>query len=188
MTEKFKKFISELVEIKEQDMNKIMSCISVHNVKRNTIILSQGEVCSKIYFLATGCLRTYYITKEGQEKTRLVSFDNTIVTALTSFTTQNPSVEHIDALEDSELLEMSQTDFFMLIDEIPAWELFYRKILELAFAFQNSRIEDLVTLSAKDRYGKLLNDRPHYIQRLSNKVVVSYLGISQETLSRLKSK
>lgn len=188
MTDIFKDFITELAEINEQDMNRIMSCISVYKVKRNTIILSQGEVCDKFYFLEKGCMRTYYITEEGQEKTRLISFDNTPVTVLTSFINLKPSVEYIDTLEDSELLSMSQADFFRLLDEIPSWALFYRKILELAFAFQNNRIEDLVTLSAKERYEKLLKERPHYIQRLSNKIVASYLGISQETLSRLKSK
>lgn len=188
MTDIFKDFITKLAEVNEQDMNRIMSCTTAHKVKRNTIILSQGEVCNNFYFLETGCMRTYYITKEGQEKTRLISFDNTPVTVLTSFINQKPSVEYIDALEDSELLSISHDDFFKLLNEIPSWALFYQKILELAFAFQNNRIEDLVTLSAKERYEKLVKDRPHYIQRLSNRVVATYLGISQETLSRLKSK
>ncbi len=188
MTDIFKDFITKLAEVNKQDMNRIMSCITTHKVKRNTIILSQGEVCTQFYFLEKGCMRTYYITKEGQEKTRLISFDNSPVTALTSFITQKPSVEYIDALEDSELLSISHADFVILLDEIPSWALFYRKMLELAFAFQNNRIEDLVTLSAKERYEKLLKEQPHYIQRLSNRVVATYLGISQETLSRLKSK
>lgn len=188
MTDIFRDFITKLAEVNKQDMNRIMSCITTHKVKRNTIILSQGEVCTNFYFLEKGCMRTYYITKEGQEKTRLVSFDNTPVTALTSFINQKPSVEYIDALEDSELLSISHDDFFILLNEIPSWALFYRKMLELAFTFQNNRIEDLVTLSAKDRYEKLLKEQPHYIQRLSNRVVATYLGISQETLSRLKSK
>lgn len=188
MTDIFKDFITELAKVNKQDMDRIMSCIHTHKVKRNTIILSQGEVCSHFYFLEKGCMRTYYITQDGQEKTRLISFDNTPITALTSFINQKPSVEYIDALEDSEILSISHNDFFILLDEIPSWALFYRKNLELAFAFQNNRIEDLVTLSAKERYEKLLKDRPHYIQRLSNRVVASYLGISQETLSRLKSK
>jgi CRP-like cAMP-binding protein len=188
MTDIFKDFITELAKVNKKDMDRILSCVNTYKVKRNTIILSQGEVCNYFYFLEKGCMRTYYVTKEGLEKTRLVSFDNTPVTALTSFITQKPSLEYIDALEDSELLSISYTDFFMLLDEIPSWGLFYRKMLELAFAFQNSRIEDLVTLSAKERYEKLLKEQPHYIRRLSNRVVATYLGISQETLSRLKSK
>lgn len=188
MTDIFKDFIFELAEVNKQDMNRIISCITTHKIKRNTIILYQGEVCNHFYFLEKGCMRTYYITQDGQEKTRLISFDNTPVTALTSFINQKPSVEYIDALEDSELLSISHDDFFTLVNEIPSWGLFYRRMLELAFTFQNNRIEDLVTLSAKDRYEKLLKDRPHYIQRLSNRIVASYLGISQETLSRLKSK
>ena len=93
MTDIFKDFIIELAEVNKQDMNKIMSCITTHKVKRNTIVLSQGEVCTNFYFLEKGCMRTYYITEEGQEKTRLISFDNTPVTALISFINQKPSVE-----------------------------------------------------------------------------------------------
>ena len=188
MTEIFKQFITQLVIIEEQDLNKIIANFKHQKVKRNAIILSQGEVCTHFYFLITGCVRTYYITKEGQEKTRLISFDNNPVTALTSFITQKPSVEFIDALEDSELLSMSQADFFRFINEFPGWATFYQKMLEFAFTFQNNRIEDLVTLSAKERYEKLLKERPHYIQRLSNRIVATYLDISQETLSRIKSK
>lgn len=188
MINKAKEFISQLVTIPEDDLNRILDCFTYLKAERNTILLSQGEVCSKFYLLLSGCSRTYYITKEGQEKTRLISFDTTPITSLTSFVTQKPSVEFIDVLEDSELLFISQSEFFRFVNEIPNFALFYQKILELAFAFQNNRIEDLVTLSAKDRYEKLLKEHPNYIQRLSNRIVATYLGISQETLSRLKSK
>jgi CRP-like cAMP-binding protein len=75
-----------------------------------------------------------------------------------------------------------------LVSAIPQWEKFYRTLLEMAYLFQNKKIENLVTLSAKQRYGNLMTETPIYIQRLSNKILASYLNITQETLSRLKSK
>ncbi len=68
------------------------------------------------------------------------------------------------------------------------WKIFYQRILEMAYSFQNKKIEGLVTLSAKQRYELLLKETPILVQKLSNKILASYLDIAQETLSRLKSK
>jgi CRP-like cAMP-binding protein len=93
----------------------------------------------------------------------------------------------VESLENSELLVINQHDFFHLVATIPEWEKFYRKILELAYLAQNRRLENLVTLTAKQRYENVLKENPIYIQRLSNRILASYLNITQETLSRLKS-
>ena len=69
-----------------------------------------------------------------------------------------------------------------------SWKIFYQRILEMAYSFQNRKIEQLVTLTAKQRYDNVLEENPILIQRLSNRVLASYLGIREETLSRLKSK
>ncbi|HSH64493.1 MAG TPA: Crp/Fnr family transcriptional regulator, partial [Bacteroidia bacterium] len=97
------------------------------------------------------------------------------------------SFEFIDALEDSQLLAISRDDFFKLNDELNEWKLFYQRILEMAYSFQNRKIESLVTTSARQRYENLMKDNPVLVQRLSNKVLASYLDIREETLSRLKS-
>lgn len=188
MIEQFKHLVGHDINISDESLNRIAACFVPEKVKRNTLLLTQSDVCKKFYYLHTGCIRTFYITKEGQEKTRKILFENSVFTALLSFITQQPHLEFMDVLEDSQLLSMSHKDFFDLIDEIPEWELFYRKLLEHTFVFQNKKIEDLVTLSAKERYDKLMRENPHYIQRLSNRVISTYLNISQETLSRLKSK
>lgn len=114
--------------------------------------------------------------------------DFTIGTALTSFIAQKPSFEFIEVLDDSELLAISHHDFYLLLNEINHWKTFYQKILEMAYSFQNRKIEDLVTLTATQRYQKILKETPILIQRLSNRVLASYLDIKPETLSRLKSR
>ena len=111
-----------------------------------------------------------------------------IATALSSFISQQPSFEFVDALEKSELLYISHSNFYGLVNEMPEWEKFYLKLLEFAYLYQNKKIEELVTLSAIKRYAILMKEHPIYIQRLSNKILASYLDITQETLSRLKSK
>ena len=151
-------------------------------------MLSEGEVCKEFYYIQKGCLRTYFLTRQGNEKTRLVTLDCSIGTALTSFISQKPSFEFIDVLEDTELFAINHTDFYKLNKDLIHWKVFYQRILEMAYSFQNKSFENLVTLTAKQRFEQVLNTNPILVQRLSNKVLASYLDITQETLSRLKSK
>jgi len=113
--------------------------------------------------------------------------DNHIGTALTSFISQKSSIEFIEALDDTELLAINHADFYRFNKEMDSWKNFYQRILEMAYSFQNRKIEQLVTLTAKQRYDNVLKENPLLIQRLSNRVLASYLDIREETLSRLKS-
>ncbi len=172
----------------EQQLDMIVDRFKPGLVNKNEILLSEGDTCNSFYYVDKGCIRTYYLAKNGEEKTRYIMPEQHIGTALTSFIYQKPSFEAIDALEHTELLRISHDDFYRLLKEIPAWNEFYVKMLEMAYAFQNRKIESMVTLSAKQRYNELLSENPALIQRVSNKVLASYLDIRQETLSRLKSR
>lgn len=188
MTEKLKHYIKLNTNLDGNQIDKIAACFKLKTFKRNTILLLEGEICKELYFVHSGCIRTYYITKQGHEKTRYVAFDGSIATSISSFISQQQSFEFVDTLEDSELYAINHRDFYQLVSDIPQWERFYRTLLEMAYLYQNKKIENLVTLSAKQRYDKLMTENPIYIQRLSNKILASYLDITQETLSRLKSK
>ncbi|MBO9637343.1 MAG: Crp/Fnr family transcriptional regulator, partial [Siphonobacter aquaeclarae] len=91
-------------------------------------------------------------------------------------------------LEESELLAISGYDFQRLLAEIPSWEFFYRQYLELAYVTNTNRLMSFITLDAAARYRLLLQEKPEIVRRLPNQVVASYLRISPETLSRLKSR
>jgi len=182
------KYLQLNTSISDYILDEIVSHFKPSTVKKNTILLSQGETSNKLYFVNKGCIRTYYITEQGHEKTRFIAFEGMIATSLTSFISQQPSFEFVDALENSELLYISHRDFYKLTNDFPDWGKFYVKLLEFAYVYQNKKIEELVTLSAGERYAILMKQHPGYIQRLSNKVLASYLDITQETLSRLKSK
>ena len=171
-----------------KELDKVVDCFNPRLIKKNEIILHEGSISKEFYFINSGCIRTYFITKQGHEKTRYLMIEPSIGTALTSFISQKPSFEFIDALEKTEVLAISHKDFYRLTDEIPQWKSFYLKIMEMAYSFQNRKIESLVTLSAKERYSQLIKENPKVVQRLSNKIIASYLDIKQETLSRLKSK
>lgn len=188
MVEKLKYHLRIKTGLDELTLDKIASYVKFRKVKKSTFLVSQGEVCNHLYFIHSGCIRTYYLTQEGNEKTRHVAFENSIVTAFSSFVSQQPSFEFVDVLEDSELFSISHKDFYQLAVDIPEWEKFYTRFLEMAYIEQNKKIEARVTLTAKQRYERLSIEQPVFLQRLSNKILASYLDIREETLSRLKSK
>lgn len=185
---KLKNYLRSNKNFEENKIDQILNCFTLKTVKKNTILLSAGDISKELYFVDSGSVRSFYITKQGHEKTRFVAFENSIITSLSSFISQEQSFEYVEALENSELYTISHKDFYQLISDIPQFGNFYRKYLEMAYLYQNKKIENLVTLSAKQRYDNLIAEKPIYIQRLSNKILASYLDITQETLSRLKSK
>ena len=188
MTDKLKIVLKMFADFEEHELEKISDCFKPKSVKKNDILLHEGSVCKEFYFIHTGCVRTFFIDKNGHEKTRYVMLDNHIGTALTSFISQKPSIEFLETLDDTELLAISYSNFFRLNEEMVSWKIFYQRILEMAYSFQNKKIEKLTTLTAKQRYDNVLKENPVLIQRLSNRVLASYLDIREETLSRLKSK
>lgn len=188
MIEGLKEVLQYIAPFQKAELEEIVFCFKPKQVKKKASLLSDREVCKEFYYIHKGCIRTYFITRQGDEKTRYIMQEKHIGTAFASFISQTPSYEAIDALEDSELLTISYNDFYRLNKEIPGWRIFYQKILEMAYTFQNKKIETMVTLSAKERYIKLLEENPALILRLSNKILASYLDVREETLSRLKSK
>ncbi len=188
MHDPLKNLLKYITPFEESELTEIVQYFKPRTLKKNTLIHSAGNICKEFYFIKKGCIRTYFIDKKGQEKTRYVMLDNHIGTSFASFINQAPSIEFVDGLEDTELFVISHTDFYRLNSEMPHWKDFYQKILEMAYTFQTQSFENLTTLTAKERYDKVLKEKPILVQRLSNKVLSSYLDISQETLSRLKSK
>ena len=183
-----KRYIQINVPVEPKQLDSMVKLFKPKTVKRNSILLSAGDVSRELYFVNKGVIRTYYISRGGNQRTRYFAFDGIVGTALSSFITQQPSFEFVDALEDSELLCISRDSFYRLVDEMPEWANYYRKLLEFAYSYQNKQIENLVTLSAGERYDDIMKNHPEYIQRLPNHILASYLDMSQETLSRLKTK
>jgi CRP-like cAMP-binding protein len=168
-----------------------LDCIEQHftpkQVKKNQILVREGSICKTFYYVRKGCLRTYFTDKNGRDKTRYIMADHHLGTALSSFITQRPSLEFLEAIEHSELLTISHDSFYELNNKLNGWKQFYQKILEMAYTFQNRKIEALTTLTAQQRYNQLMLEHPALSHRVTNKVLASYLDIREETLSRLKS-
>jgi CRP-like cAMP-binding protein len=187
MPEVLKRYLSHNASIGNAELDVIARYFKPIKAKRGTLLCSQGEVCNKLYFINKGSLRVYYLSEQGQERTRFFAFEGMVATSLAGFISGEASFEFVEALEDAELLAITRADFFKLTEELTSFKDFYCRLLESAYIHNNRRLESTVTLSAMERYRQLLAQNPRVVQRVPNKIVASYLDISPETLSRLKS-
>ncbi|EOZ99231.1 cAMP-binding protein [Indibacter alkaliphilus LW1] len=156
--------------------------------KRNEYLLREGEVCKYNYFVISGCMRLFTTNKEGVENTRYIAFEGKFGTSFTSLITGLPAFENIQSLEKNTVLQIRKDDFYTLVETEPSVNKVYRNILESAYITTQRRIYDFQGKDSLERVQWLLKNQPKILNRISNKVVASYLGITPYTLSRLKSK
>lgn len=181
-------FIKKNIEIETEELKIVLPYFKTIKKSKNDILLSNGKNSQVSYFVKKGCLRLYYIDEEGKDITRYIAFENQFATELVSFISNEPAQETIQVIEDSELLYITHDDFRHLMRSIPKWREFYTRYLEKAYVNNSKRLISFTTLDASERYKQLFQINPNIVKRLPNKIVASYINISQETLSRIKSK
>jgi CRP-like cAMP-binding protein len=188
MYEQLVTYIRERIHISNEDLDRVLSCYKPLQLKKHEILLSEGDPSRRMFFVLQGCLRVFFIKEDGTEVTRRIVFENNFSTTLVGFITRQPSLEYTQALEPTTLLYITRDEFYALLDSIPDWEKFYRQYLEHAYVNNTNRLMSFITQDAVERYRQLLQENPEIVRRLPNRIVASYLNISPETLSRLKSR
>jgi CRP-like cAMP-binding protein len=181
-------YIKRTINVTDEELAIILSYFKPLKQNKNDYLLSEGQTSQRTYFVGKGCLRIFFVNEEGKDSTRYIAFENQFATALVSFITEQPSKEFIQAIEPSELLYINHFDFKYLMEIVPKWRQFYCNYLEKAYVNNTNRLMSFTTQDALERYLQLLKINPAVVSRLPNKIVASYINVSQETLSRLKSK
>jgi CRP-like cAMP-binding protein len=187
MTEKLKTYFANNFQTTTAEIEQVVSAFKEKSVKKNETLISKGDICRYAFFVCKGSVRAYFIDDDGQEATRYIALENQFITTIHSFISQTPTNEFLEATEKAELLQISYNDFKKIIEETTLGRDLYNKQLEVAYIANHRRLESFLKMSAKQRYDFLLQTNPAIIQRLSNKIVASYLGITQESLSRIKA-
>lgn len=158
------------------------------SAKKGDILVLHGSICDQLYVLQKGIAKQYRYKENGTEHITWFSFENDLVTSYASFVTQKTSKEEIAVIEDCEYIHISREDCYYLAEKHHAVETFFREMLEIYFIQSDERLFFLQALSAKQKYNYVLQHMPHFIQRLPQKELSSFLGITRETLSRIRKK
>ena len=161
--------------------------LKIKKLRKKQYLLQEGEISRYEYFVNKGCLRTYSIDEKGQEHIVQFAIEDWWTGDMYSFLTQTPGLYTIDALEDSELFCLEKNALEELYTKIPKFEKFFRHLLQNAFIAGQRRIIESMSLAADQRYCKFIEQYPLMEKRLPLKQIASYLGITPESLSRIRS-
>lgn len=178
--------ISKVIPISkelEAEINRVSKKVKF---KKGEAIIEVGERCSNLYFIEKGLVRGYYFD-EAKEITGWFAKENEFATSFYSFIAKEPSSETIQVLEDCELIALSYTALQNLYTKFPETERIGRIITESYYIKLEERILNIQFKTAKERYDKLVASNPSLLQRASLGQIATYLGITQETLSRIRS-
>lgn len=156
------------------------------NLPKRHHLLREGQIANKIYFINHGFARAYHLTRQGRECTSWFMGQGDLMISVYSFYTQRPAAENIELLEDSELLSMKWNQLQAIYAEFPEYNFTGRLVTEKYYMLSEERTILLRTSTARERYEKLLEMHPGITQRASLGQLASYLGITPETLSRVR--
>jgi CRP-like cAMP-binding protein len=179
--------MNSLYPMKAEVADKIRSLAKIMTYKAGDLILKEGQVCNRACLVVKGLTRSYYMS-EGVDITSRFMEEGFIVTSWPSYYTQKPGNEFIEAVEDSTLGCLSYSDIQRLYIDFPEFNINGRKQTEYAFYLSEQRTLLLRKHTAEEKYINFLNNHPTLMQRVPLKHIATYLGISEETLSRVRTK
>ena len=187
MKEILRSYLAEKhVVLTEEQFSKWTSAFVEKKVKKHEFLLNEGEVSKHSFFTVSGCLRLYTIDGKGKEHIMQFAPENWWIGDIDSSTTQKPSAYFIDALEDSEVLSMDTISWERSMNEIPALALLFQRLMQNRQSVSQRRIINSMSATSEERYLEFVRTYPSLVQRIPQHMIASYLGITPESLSRIR--
>jgi len=177
----------QYISLTEEEFEVCKSFFTYKKLRKHQYILQEGEVSRFESFILSGCTRTYEIDERGQEHVIFFGLETWWVGDLHSFITGKPSRYAIDCLEDTEMLQISCADMHRLYEVVPKMERFFRLVIQKAYIAATERIHSNLSKQAAERYQEFIEKNPEIAQRVSSHQIASFLGITPQSLSRIRS-
>jgi CRP-like cAMP-binding protein len=182
------KNIGRHINLDKTEADYFVSLLQSKTFKKKEFVLRPGEICKYEIFVTKGCLRSYNIDNNGFVHIGMFVVEDWWTADLHSFITQTPSATYIDALENTDVLMISKQNLEKLYEQVPKFERFYRIKFQNSLVTHVQRVLDNISLNAEDRYLNFNKKYPKLEQRIPQKQVAAYLGITPEFLSILRRK
>jgi len=188
MFDKLLESISGKVSLDGEEFETIKSFFIPKKVRKRQYVLNAGDVCQYITFVEKGLLRSFTVDDDGNEHVVQFAIEGWWISDMGSFVSAKNALYNIEALEDSELLHLTKQSMEELLDKFPAMERFFRILMQNNIVALQRRVIAYMSLSAEEKYLKLLEVAPDIMTRASQQHIASYLSITPETLSRIRKK
>lgn len=187
MTTQIIQSLKSIVTLNAVEEAAFIDILEVKQYKKKEFLLQEGQICKKAFFINKGCMRLFY-NVEGVENTIQFFFDNSWYTDYTSFLTEQPCMENMQALEPCEIVQFTKVDLYKLYEKYPVFDRVGRVMAENAFLSLSRLNKMLTNEEPEQRYLNLLKDRPELMERIPQHYIASYLGIKPESLSRIRKR
>ena len=179
--------VKNTINITDEEFEYAKTLFIPRKIRRKRFLLQEGEPCIYTIFVEHGLMRSFTIDEKGNEHILQFGMQGWWMADLYSFLTGEPSEYNIEALEDSELLLITKSSWDLLLKEVPAFERYFRILIQNNLIATQRRLMGTMSTTAEERYYKLLQDFPDIIHRVPQHMIASYIGVTRETLSRLRS-
>lgn len=180
-------YIKTFFDVDDNHLNTIATRFKYNPIAKGGFILKQGRTCNQLSFIKSGLIRIY-TTIDDKEVTQWISTQGYFVTDLASFTFKTPARWNIQALTDCELYTIDTDDYNQLSNEVPEWHRLEKLFIAKCFIILEERVNSHLFMTAEERYHKLLEQQPELFNNVPLQYIASMLGMTPETLSRLRKK
>ena len=188
MVENLITYLQDKIVITDAEIAIITSVCRVKKLRRRQYLLQEGDMWRYNAFVSSGLVRTYRVDDKGQEHIIQFSPENWWAGDRYSYVYEAPARSNIDALEDTEVILISKGDFEMLYRAIPNLSIFMLNLVERSFIASQDRIHAGISLSAEEKYNGFVKTYPSILSRVPQHMIASFLGLTPETLSRIRAK
>lgn len=183
----FLDFLKQYVTFSASEEQLLEQQLEVKYFPKGTVLLEEGKRSEAFYFLIQGCVRMYYLV-DGVEKNTFFYTEQQFVSSYESFVRGTPATHFIACLEDSQMVAIKRDAAFALLEASSKFEQLSRMIMEEELIIYQQMLSAFVTLNAEQRYQRFLDQQAALAQRIPQYHLASYLGVSPETLSRIRSR
>jgi CRP-like cAMP-binding protein len=188
MYENFIKSLNQHLNFTNDEIDFIKTYLTPKKLRKKQYFLQEGDICKYIAFVEKGVLRSYTIDEKGTEHIMQFALEGWVISDLSSFLTGEPATYTIDALEDAELVLISKAAQEELLQKIPRYETYVRLLITNAYIALQKRINCTNSLSLEEQYASFTALYPNIVQRIPQHMIASYMGLTPETLIRIRSK
>lgn len=188
MFDTLKAHVAARTDLVDEEFPRCTTLMAPRRLRKGHTLSQAGEPCRYLAFVTSGCLRAYSVDEKGEEHVVQFAPEQWWITDMYSFLTGKPAEYIIEALEESDVLLIDAVAYEQVCATVPAFERYFRILLQNNYVATHRRLLATISLNAEERYLQLIADYPSIVQRVTQRHIASYLGITPEALSRIRGR
>ena len=181
-------YVARYIKLDPEEEKHFKSILRQRKYLKRQFVLQAGDDCKYETYVVKGCLRAYFVDPNGTPHIIQFAIEDWWISDMASLSTGTPSIVNIDALEDTEVIQIEKSDLFGLFDKVPKFNWMFRQMLTKAYVAHQQRIIDNLCMPAKERYLAFIKRYRNIEQRVPQNQIASYLGMTPEFLSQIRKK